>query len=621
MLRAWIERHGRNDRVQAMEARQAILRYGDDPAKSLAYLRERLDVRLDHQREVAGEPLKLPVALDPALVSRESFVKRAFEKHPKTLDGFEGRAIEALAGANLDPDLRRVLLGRLERPDVPGLVELVAADLGHKNSRRFGSLGIHMALLLSQLEDLQKLKPELLDQRAFVDAVVVRLRPGADTDWREDPAERGAYLARVWSFVEKLGPAHNSLKVQVLYHRLVHERSLGNYPKELFLAYPKLPRNVPYASELLKREEYRRAAADLSADTQPVTMLRPVVSDEPLVRDYLAHYFLTEDDERPYAKYLDESYVKEVLAETKILNGLGDMERWASLLPPERFGALKERVDLDFAPTNKPRFDAGENVSLDVHVKNVSKLIVKVFELNLLNYYRANGREADTSIDLDGLVPNEEQTFDYPEPPLRRVKRHFEFPALSGRGTYVVDFIGGGRSSRVIVRKGDLRFLSRTSAAGQSLTILDESNRKVPDGVVWFGGREYRADDSGTVLIPFTNDPGRRPLILVQGRFAALKTLDHEAEGYALSVGFHVERESLIARSRARVLVRPYLTLNGEPVSLSLLESPTLVIRTVDLEGIPSSKELPGFVIGGDRESVHERSTPSGADARTHSIP
>ena len=43
-------------------------------------------------------------------------------------------------------------------------------------------------------------------------------------------------------------------------------------------------------------------------------------------------------------------------------------------------------------------------MSLDVFVKNVPTLVVKVFEVNAFNYIVATGREPDTSIDLDGLV-------------------------------------------------------------------------------------------------------------------------------------------------------------------------------------------------------------------------
>ena len=65
-------------------------------------------------------------------------------------------------------------------------------------------------------------------------------------------------------------------------------------------------------------------------------------------------------------------------------------------------------------------FAADEPVRLDLFVKNVPNLLVKVFEVNTFNFYRTQQREVDTDINLDGLVPNAEETHAYAEPPLRR---------------------------------------------------------------------------------------------------------------------------------------------------------------------------------------------------------
>ena len=80
-------------------------------------------------------------------------------------------------------------------------------------------------------------------------------------------------------------------------------------------------------------------------------------------------------------------------------------------------GPFSDRIDIDFAFTNKTDFAADEPVSLDLHVKNVQNLIVKVFEINTAAFYRAHQREVDTDLNLDGLVPNAEQSHAYAEPP------------------------------------------------------------------------------------------------------------------------------------------------------------------------------------------------------------
>ncbi len=299
-----------------------------------------------------------------------------------------------------------------------------------------------------------------------------------------------------------------------------------------------------------------------------------------------------------------------MFAETKIGQGLGEPEQWASQLPPERFRQFKERVDIDFAFTNKTNFGADEPVRLDLHIKNVPTLLVKVFELNTRNFYRDHQREADTDINLDGLVANSEQSIAFADSPLRRVDRQFAFPQLTKPGVYVVDFIGNGKSSRALVRKGKLRPLVATSTAGQLIHVVDDANRLVKNASVWLGGQEYKADAQAAIIVPFSTNPGRVPMVLSSGDFSCLDYLDHQAEAYRLEAGIHVDREALLSQRVAKLLVRPGIYLNDKPVSLKLLEEVKLRITSTDHDGIATSTEIPDFKLYEDRESVHEFRVP-----------
>jgi len=611
LLKLWVERHNRTPKVIEIENRQALLRYEKSPKESLAFLQDRLGLSFNHPREILGEKPKLPTRLDEKLISRETLARRARDVNRNSLDGFQDSAFEWLIATDLSPEERRQLLHRLQRPDYTNLPKLVVDDLNFERSGGFGSHEIHRSLLLAQLEDCLKLKADLLNQPQFVETYLRRLRPGPDADWEHNPKEREAYLGRLRAFADRLNPSHNSLKAHVLYHSLVHSRSKGVYDKDLFTAYIALPRSVGYANpEYLRRDENRNVQANLQANFHDGTLLPPVGDDEPLVRSYLGHFFLTEDTAKPYETYLNSDYLKRVFAETKIVNGLGNMEQWYSMLTPEALQELKDRVEIEFDYANKVLFGADDPAALDLYVRNVKTLLVKVYEINTASYYRTHPREIDTSIDLDGLVANEEKTITYDEPALRRMKRHFDFPALKNHGVYIVDFIGNGRASRAVIRRGRLQHLVRTSTAGHVFTVLDEANHKVPDASLWLAGHQYLADKDGTIAVPFSTQPGKQTILLSQGDFACLGYFDHQGESYELRAGFYVDREALLARKKATVLVRPSLYLNGTPVTLAVLEDPTLVIRSTDLDGVSSSREIPAFKLFEDRESVQEFQVP-----------
>ena len=192
-----------------------------------------------------------------------------------------------------------------------------------------------------------------------------------------------------------------------------------------------------------------------------------------------------------------------------------------SRLVPQLIDAGHEVIGTYHSPASAQLLQVlgAEPVRLDLYVKNVPNLLVKVFEVNTANYYRAVQREVDTDINLDGLVANSEQTHPSADPPLRRVARSFAFPQLTRPGVYVIDFIGNGKSSRALVRKGRLRPVVTTGTLGQTVTVLDEQNRPVPNAGVWLGNQEYKCDKDGKAVVPFTAQPGRRPVVLSRGEF------------------------------------------------------------------------------------------------------
>jgi hypothetical protein len=608
LLGPWIERHGQTERARRILHRQALLRYDRDPQKTLEYLRQTLNLRFEHQRTAPNQRPDLPTKLDPALISRQTLTDRALAQH-RNLQGFENSAFEWLIDRALDRDRARELLQRIERPDHTKLVDLVAADLDAGTG--FGVFPIHRHLLTAQLDELAKKKPVLLSNNEFVQAYLQKLRPAAGVDWTTDPAVRLAYLERQWAFVEQLPPAFNSLKANILYHRLVHDRSQGVHDRERFLLYLQLPRSAPYMRpEYLQGFERAGQIADLNAAFIETTQLAAIVNDEPLVRAYLQHFFVEDTTYQPFVAYVKEEYLRHVFAETKIVNGLGDSDQWLTWLPPAQIQALKDRVDIDFAATNKSVLAVSDPVRLDVYVKNVSTLIVKVFEINTTNFYRQNGREIDTDINLDGLTPNWEDTYNYEDSPLRRIRRTFEFPELARRGVYVVDFIGNGKSSRVLVRKGQLRYLARSSTAGHVFTVLDEQNHPLPDAETQLGGQRFTSNQEGEIAVPYSTNPGLVPIILVHGGFSTLERFQHAAEQYRLEAAIYVDRESLLRSRRARILIRPRLYVNNSPVALSVLKNVRLSISSTDLDGVQATLELPDFKLFEDRESVHEIQVP-----------
>ena len=596
LYRPWNDRFGQSARLTEIQTRHALLTYDRDPQKSLTFFRDRLGLTFNHQKIVQGGTPNLPVALDPKSISRDTLATHSDWRWKQGADNYEDSALDWILTDKTESALRRHLLARLTRPDIQNLPQIVADDLSTIYTGGFASFNIHRQMTLKQLEELLKLIPDLINNQNFAQAYISKLHPGEDEDWRRDPKLTKAFLDRLLVFSRKLPASFNPLKAHILFHRLTLDELLGVRDKALFVEYLKLPRQQGYMSKaLLESEVARQFPASLNANYTPWTMLNPVPADEVLVRSYLKQFLLNAASPKEFEPYINDVYLKHLHAEVKIENGIGEPEDWAANLPPEMFRQLKDRIDIDFASTNTTSFGVDEAVKLELFIKNVPTMMVKIFELNTVNFYRTQKREVDTGINLDGLVANSEQTLTYAEAPFRRVGRKFEFPQITKPGVYVVDFIGAGKSSRALIRKGRMRTLQTMSTAGQKLTILDEADKPVAGATAWLGGQEYKADEKGNVVVPFSTTPSRQPIILSKGEFASLDFLQHQAENYQLLAGIHVDRESLLTQRVTSLLVRPSLRLHGIPVSVKLLVRPRLAACIAVMMRI--SAKMPSAII------------------------
>ncbi len=99
---------------------------------------------------------------------------------------------------------------------------------------------------------------------------------------------------------------------------------------------------------------------------------------------------------------------------------------------------------MKFKETNLELFKVDEKVVLQLDIKNVPELTIKIFEFNTETYYKKTMQPFDSSIDLHGLEPSfmkvERDKF-------KNVKKNkiltevFEFEELKGKvGLFIIEF-------------------------------------------------------------------------------------------------------------------------------------------------------------------------------------
>lgn len=604
----WRGRQPQSARLKVMAMRQALLEYDQEPGPAIEMLRRELGVRTNHAAPRRDPSKQLSSKLDNAEIEWSVLFKNALARD-RNLGKLRTAGLPGLVGQKLSDDQVRQLVSRLNRSDVPGTVELVARELATKGSRGFGWAPVHRMLTLEQLDQLSEKTPSLLGNDKYVREYLTRLLP-RDGESVQDSAVLLPYLTRLKEFTDRLPASQLNLKALVVGNLLKFKLSQGQFDKALFVDYLRYPSN----SKFYNREVLRttRARVDLAFQLSPHVALKSIGDDSPLVRHHLEHFLKAAADTSQFDAYVERNYLDRVFAETKIVHAIGDSGGWYSMLSPEQQKELRDRIELRFAADNKTLYSSGDDVVLKLECKNVDEVVVKVYRIELRNYYRSNNGEISTDIDLDGLVSNQSQKLEFSFPADLRHAQTIHLPELSGSGVWVVDILGGGVRSRALVRKGGLSVIERMSDAGPQFCVVDSEGHVCKAAKIELGSNVYQAGAEGWITLPFAEKRVTRRALIVNGDFAQQHTFAHATERYQLFATFAVDRESLISGVEAAMVVSTRLSCNGRPVDIELLEDVQLKLTATTTAGTATSQTTTDIKLSDAKDFLFSFNVPAG---------
>ncbi|KYQ94471.1 hypothetical protein DLAC_04770 [Tieghemostelium lacteum] len=599
-----------------LQLRKKLLRFNENNQKSCdnlyRLLKDNFGLTFTHSPTSVDESYdtpsqEYPTKLNPDLVDKKTIIQPVLDSTYFSMDRYNPKSLPYLLNTFKFSDNHvKQAFPKIKYPVFDEIVNEIV-----KNKFSFNSYEVISNLTLPQMDQLQSKYPEIVDA-SFIKSYLVKLLPGKDeNEWKNDPVASENYFKVSMKFVNTLPKSFNQIKFTVLYHYLQHQITLNQYDDTLIQKYFEYPRSsYNYNDESSHYKAYQHSeiirfnSANLIDNYPPVSES----DDEKLLKQLLRHKFLKIDDIKPFLEWFKPYFLKGILAETRLLEKDPNEDKWTQLLDHGTVQKLKDRVDIEFLPTNAKFYHPDDGVQLKVAIKNVQHLIVKVFEINTYNFYKMENKQIDANVKLDGLVASEEFKFEYTDTPIARVVRDYQFPSLKGkRGIFVLEFIGNGKSSRALIRKGELNFITETTHLGQLIKVLDEDSQKLSKASVWVDGNTYKTNENGDIQIPFTTYPSSKSILLVYENFSTLKTFDHKGEQYTLSGGIYLENGSLIYGERAQIAIRAKLFLNGTQISTSLLEESTLTLTSTDNSSsrISNSKEIKPFVLSDTEESVY----------------
>ena len=310
-----------------------------------------------------------------------------------------------------------------------------------------------------------------------------------------------------------------------------------------------------------------------------------------MIQSQLQHFLGATDSTTDFTPFIEANELAPLQARARLLAG-ADPARWGTAIDPAEYKSLQEEARISFAPGAPVLLDSDAAVSLKLDLKNTPDLLIRIYELDLPAQLARNGVEPEVSIDLDGLVPHHARRLTFSQAPILLHRETIGLPELKGAGAWLVDFVGGQVSARVLVRKGQLIPYVERTATGQVVRVFDEKGNPVMNTTAKLGRETLTADATGRITIPNApNDPLTRGIVQA-GKLAAPLALESRADKLAMDARFHLDREQLLADQEAKLHLRVRLTNHGYDLPLDRIKDPALVLKAELLGGVTTERVI-----------------------------
>jgi len=480
-----------------------------------------------------------------------------------------------------------------EPADQHRIVTLVVRDL--RNTKLgWNSRKIHEKMTVAQMDNVLQNEPKLIEDLQFCEAYALKLRGSNSAIPGDEPSLLNEYLEKLYKFAVK-SKTLSSFKGLILYNYLSFlESTYETYDRDVLRKYLTIPKN----SDFMAKRATKATAQDNEYSIKDVPELTAVGDDVNYIKRALMYFYSTGDKAAKWES-LNVDWARAIWCEEILLNGRGN-ERFKTAQKgtldefywPGYSKELQTRRMIELTPMNRKFYKVDEDVEIDIWLKNIPSIIVNVYQVCAEAYYVQKLQEVPAELNLAGCEPFDSFDASYDDrSEMALIKEKIKISSLANkRGLFFIDILGGDIGVRAVIRKGSLRFIERQVDEGYRMKVLNEENTVQEDGKVWVAGQWHRPDETGEILVPFAGATNMEEPIVAStesnSSVALLSTFDRKEHNYQLDVGFYVERENMLAKKRAKLVMRPNLFINEFAISLEKnLKNCTLTMTTTDNVG------------------------------------
>lgn len=399
---------------------------------------------------------------------------------------------------------------------------------------------------------------------------------------------------------------HRGLLSAINEHLLVNGYEREDYNKALFdecLSNPTFCHNQ-FTKEFRDKTSFHSSGWKDFVQYKPATISNPNLNT--VYDEYLAAILKEDADVKRYGEYFNPNHLQGILV-TNIALGGQSLDQYREFFGEARATEFENKKNLEITRKNKRCFKKDDQVELFLKIKNISELVLKVYEVDTETYYKRNKTEISDSLDLDGLIPEEVYKYCYNQKKQHEHEEVISCPTITAKrfGVFIMEFVGGGISSRAVIRKGALKHLTQRHFQGTKVYIIDEDKQICTGNKtgLFIEGKFHQVNDQGFVLLPFHDNSRVEQVILTHDGFCNLEHLSIDSENYDFNTAVLFNEESLVSGRKLKLIVKNKLLLNGMPITLKKIKEYNAEVQLQNYDGVTNYKHFKDLQLS-DSEDV-----------------
>jgi hypothetical protein len=424
------------------------------------------------------------------------------------------------------------------------------------------------------------------------------------------PEKYRELLLKMYNWVSRLPDVstYRSFKSQILREILNFDLECNTPNIDMFIAYLENPNNnlgnfnTTYQTSLGYNTSY-----DSFWHSTHNLRTGEWTEENKLIETYLNHFFKSMTNFGQFEKYFTPEFLKRQFYTAKIQSG-ENIDNITKIFGEAELTEMRESKKLKFVSWNKNRFNLGDEITLTLEIKNVQNFCVNIFEINTESYYRKNKSEIHERINLTGLIPSKSVEYNLTTAPIISQIMDFKDLFPNKRGVFIVEFIGGGLSSRALIRIGALSLIRQVLSKGIVFHMVDEQKKICSSSStdILVGDKVFKPDPviGNGILIPYTDKEIREVAILRHEGYTELHNLQVPAERVTFDMGLIFNEETLVAGSQISFLLMPKLYVNGKAVASVAIKKLKAEITSTNDIGINNTSTIDDIKLDNSNDAV-----------------